>query len=336
MTKQWITYLALISLFVLAIMVPIAGAYDNYAGGCDGCHGGFLGSSPYVSQHDGAAWKNPTTGANMNLHDGHRTFMLGGSSTICNICHSAGSRTPVYLNSSTGGVTGFSAISCTGCHDGDGLRAHHVNSGADTCYDCHSPGTPPAENIKPPYYFTPDTAHPNKPTDPCNLNGSESLISSTSGLDNDGNFLYDQNDPACAAAAAKIGVSPASLAFGSQTTGSTSAAKTVTISNTGTAALSVTGITNSNTTDFVLTAASTPFNIAAGGSQTFTVAFNPGSTGAKTATISLTSNGGNAYCERNGTGYCASAACTRCITDDACLRQSDDRQHFGSKDSDHI
>ena len=37
MKKQWITYLALISLFVLAIMVPIAGAFDNYAGGCDGC-----------------------------------------------------------------------------------------------------------------------------------------------------------------------------------------------------------------------------------------------------------------------------------------------------------
>ena len=302
MKKHWITYLALISLFVLAIMVPIAGAFDNYAGGCDGCHGAFPGTAPYVSQHDGVAWKNPGTGANLNLHDGHRTYMLGGSTSPCNICHSGSSRTPVYLNSSAGGVTGFAAISCTGCHDGDGLRAHHENSGAYPCYDCHSQGTPPAENVKPPYYFSPDTAHPNKPTDPCNLNGSESAVAPLSGLDNDGNLLYDQNDPACAVAAAKISLSPTSLTFGSQAAGSTSVAQTVTISNTGAASLSVTGITNSNTTDFTVTAPSTPFSVAAGGSQTFSLVFAPGTTGAKSATITVASNAGNPTVSASGTG----------------------------------
>ncbi len=63
---------------------------------------------------------------------------------------------------------------------------------------CHTAVAPPAENVKPPYYFTPDANHPNKPTDPCNANGSESRVAPTAGLDNDGNLLDDANDPACA------------------------------------------------------------------------------------------------------------------------------------------
>ena len=306
MKKKLTTCLTLVALLTLAILVSSAGAYDNYAGGCDGCHGAFPGTAPYVSNHDGVAWKNPTTGANLNLHDGHRSYMLGNASFsnsgTCNICHSGTSKTPVYLNSSNGGVAGFPAISCTGCHNGNGLREHHVNSGADTCYDCHGGGSPDPENVPPPYYFTPDTAHPNKPTDPCNANGSESRIGLGSGLDNDGNLLYDAADPACTVAAPKLSVSPTTLTFANQNVGTTSAAQTVTISNTGNAALTVNTISNSNATDFALTAPATPFNIAAGASQTFTVAFKPGSTGAKSATIGITSNGGNGSVGASGTG----------------------------------
>jgi hypothetical protein len=308
MKKHWITYLALISLFVLAFMVPIAGAFDNYAGGCDACHGSFpSGPTPYVSQHDGVAWKNPSTNANLNLHDGHRYYMLGSATfggsntTACYVCHASSGRTPVVLNSSTG-ITGFSPIGCTGCHDGNGLRQHHVGSGAYNCYDCHTAGASPAENVKPPYYFTPDTVHPNKPTDPCNINGSEGRVGSPLGLDNDGNLLYDQNDPACAVAAAILSVSPTTLTYGNQSVGTTSATQTVTISNTGTAVLSVTGITNNNTTDYVLTAPALPFNVAAAASQTFTMAFSPGSSGAKSASVSITSNGGSATVSATGTG----------------------------------
>jgi hypothetical protein len=60
--------------------------------------------------------------------------------------------------------------------------------------------TPVGENVPPVNYFTPDAAHPAKPTDPCNANNSESKYGST-GLDNDGNSLYDLADPACAPAA---------------------------------------------------------------------------------------------------------------------------------------
>ena len=111
----------------------------------------------------------------------------------------AASKSPVYTYQSAGG-TGFQAIGCTGCHEGDGLRAYHVNSGAASCYGCHSATTPPAENVNPPYYFTPDAAHPNKPNDACNANGSESRVAPTAGLDNDGNQLGDADDPACAPA----------------------------------------------------------------------------------------------------------------------------------------
>ena len=193
----------------------VAGAWDQYsvnrdATNCGGCHGGFRATAPYMSAHDGVAWKNPSTSASMNLHDGHRTYMLSGD---CSACHLA-SRFPTYLGRSTGG-TGLPAIGCLGCHGrpetgrggaitGAGLRQHHWQAGETVCGNagCHNDANPAsfstaAEPTPPPYYFTPDAAHPNKPTDPCNLNGSESMIAPPFGLDNDGNNLYDGNDPAC-------------------------------------------------------------------------------------------------------------------------------------------
>jgi hypothetical protein len=304
MKKKWLKCATLIALLLLAAMVPVAGAFDNYSGGCDGCHGNFPGITPYISLRDGIPWRNPSNGVGYNLHDGHRTYMLGLSSTTCNICHTGTAKFPVFLNSSNGGVAGFPAIACTGCHDGDGLREHHVTSGAYSCYSisCHSQVTPQAENVVPPYYFTPDPAHPNKPTDPCNLNGTESRLSPTVGLDNDGNGLYDQNDPACSPATPIISVSPSTLSFGNQAVNTSSTPQMVTISNAGTAILSVTNITNSNTADFTLMSPLPPFSIAAGGSQTFATVFNPGNLGAKSAAISISSDGGNATVNATGTG----------------------------------
>ena len=154
-----------------------------------------------------------------SLHDGHRSVMLSGD---CDTCHSAGSRTPVSLSSSVGG-TGFPPISCLGCHGrrengpggpgdvtGTGLRQHHFQTGNTCSLACHPDSdpasfTPVAENVRPPYYFTPDTAHPGKPTNPCNKGGNtESKIASSLGLDNDGNGLYDGDDSACAAPAPKV------------------------------------------------------------------------------------------------------------------------------------
>lgn len=89
------------------------------------------------------------------------------------------------------------------CGDGAGLRQHHQNSGVTLCADCHADAVPAnfttaGENTPPTYYFTPDSAHPLKPTNACNPNGEEDYEASPDGLDNDGDLLYDGADPDCA------------------------------------------------------------------------------------------------------------------------------------------
>ncbi len=88
------------------------------------------------------------------------------------------------------------------CGDGAGLRQHHQNSGITLCASCHPDAlpanfTPAGENVNPPYYFTPDSAHPLKPINACNPNGEEDYEASPDGLDNDGDLLYDTADPDC-------------------------------------------------------------------------------------------------------------------------------------------
>ena len=104
-------------------------------------------------------------------------------------------------------------------------------------------------------------------------------------------------------AAGALSVSPATLTYGNQIIGTTSATQLVTITNTGSTALTVNSISNSNTTDFVFTAPATPFTINGGANQTFTVAFKPAATtGVKTTTITVESTAGTATVNANGTG----------------------------------
>jgi len=85
-----------------------------------------------------------------------------------------------------------------------------------------------------------------------------------------------------------LGVSPASLAFGSRVVGIPSAAQAVTISNTGTAALSITSISvTGSATHFVLTNGCGA-TLAAGATCTASVAFRPASVGVKTANLTVT------------------------------------------------
>jgi hypothetical protein len=89
---------------------------------------------------------------------------------------------------------------------GAGLRQHHSNSGVEVCAACHSDAdpanySPVGEDTPPSYYFTPDAAHPDKPTDPCNPGGQgEHIAGGSAGLDNDGDRAYDELDSDCAAA----------------------------------------------------------------------------------------------------------------------------------------
>jgi endo-1,4-beta-D-glucanase Y len=85
-----------------------------------------------------------------------------------------------------------------------------------------------------------------------------------------------------------------SYSFTSTTVGSPLAAVTFTIENLGNGALNLTGtpivaISGTNATDFVVTQP-TGTSIAASGTLTFTIQFNPATAGAKTATISIANN----------------------------------------------
>ncbi len=194
------------------LLAPRLDAYETYSEdglpgtNCSLCHGDF-DSGVYTSQADGQSWGSDL----MSVHN----EML---SSDCLACHtSMGSLSPVLLDSSGGG-SGLEPISCMGCHGrnedrggdsesegrGAGLRQHHWRSGVKTCASCHSDADPAAfapvgEEVSPSYYFTPDAAHPNKPTDPCSGAG-EDRAGGPSGLDNDGDLLYDEADPDCACA----------------------------------------------------------------------------------------------------------------------------------------
>ena len=83
-------------------------------------------------------------------------------------------------------------------------------------------------------------------------------------------------------------LSGAPLAFGNQLVKTTSAAKSVTVTNTGTAAITMGAITMTDSTDYTLTVNTCPASgktLAAGASCTLTVTFNPTSTGSKRGTI---------------------------------------------------
>ena len=85
-------------------------------------------------------------------------------------------------------------------------------------------------------------------------------------------------------------LAPASLAFGSVTTGTASASQTVTVSNTGASDLAVTGATlvGANPGEFSL--ANNCTTVAPAGSCTISVAFAPTAVGAASATLSIAHN----------------------------------------------
>jgi len=91
-------------------------------------------------------------------------------------------------------------------------------------------------------------------------------------------------------AAPAVTLSPTSLSFASQMDGTTSAAQTVTLTDSGTAALVITSITASG--DFALTH-NCGASLAEGGNCTISVTFTPTAAGARTGTVTITDNAGN-------------------------------------------
>ena len=89
-----------------------------------------------------------------------------------------------------------------------------------------------------------------------------------------------------------INVTPASINFGNQTVGTNSSQQTVTIQNTGNAALTVSDIafTGGNPGDFTFTGITLPASIPAGNQAQFGVTFSPSATSTRNTTMVITSS----------------------------------------------
>lgn len=139
------------------------------ADGCRTCHPTFQGG-PGNALHD--------------LHVGSTQM-----TTNCMLCHTQIGDIPDINDSGE-------SVSCTGCHKPQGLWEHHLGASI-TCTPCHSTWpTPDPENTLPPNYTRPDVAL----TDPCLVDptmGGEDYSGDGSGLDNDGDDLYEADDPDC-------------------------------------------------------------------------------------------------------------------------------------------
>jgi kumamolisin len=86
-------------------------------------------------------------------------------------------------------------------------------------------------------------------------------------------------------------LTPTSLTFGNETVGGTSAAKTVTVRNSGTATLDISSIVASG--DFAISSTTCGATLNAGSSCTIKVTFTPTELGARTGDITLTDNAPN-------------------------------------------
>src|SRR5271156_6541019 len=111
-----------------------------------------------------------------------------------------------------------------------------------------------------------------------------------------------------------IEISPSSVSFGSVAMGQ-SATKTVTLTNTGTEALSVSGISVAGT-GFTASGPHLPISLAAGQSTSISAVFKPTAGNADTGTITITSNaaGSPSLVALSGTGTTATTAAALTVT----------------------
>ena len=184
-----------LAVLLLGLTASTTVAWERYDDGCDNsnCHGSFFGG---ISPKGSVFISN-------NKHEMHRNSAYIDAD--CQLCH--GGQGEMVLDSS-GGTDVNPGVGCVGCHGRDygggignsgiGLRLHHTNNSVAVCLNCHGDDpTPLPENVAPIYYGTVDT----KCDDPCNAPPDyleNYTIGDTLGLDNDGDNLYDTDDPDCA------------------------------------------------------------------------------------------------------------------------------------------
>ncbi|MEN8182497.1 MAG: hypothetical protein ABFS46_08175, partial [Myxococcota bacterium] len=206
-----------------------AGAYPSYNDGgtdCVQCHPGFVERGPL---HD--------------LHVGNNQM-----TNECLLCHTSVGDDP--QTDSSGDDEG---LGCSGCHVGPGLRLHHTNAGAPDdadglfCVNCHPTDPPPlGEDFLPPYYERVDV----NITDPCEIDpefGGEDYNADEFGLDNDGDLLYDIDDPDCVVPTTTTSTTSTTTTTTTTTTVPTTTTTTAVPSTTTTAVPTTTTTTTSTT-----------------------------------------------------------------------------------------
>ena len=105
---------------------------------------------------------------------------------------------------------------------------------------------------------------------------------------NTNGFFSQTNTVALTGLGSSMSLSGAPLAFGNQLVKTTSTAKSVTVKNTGTAAITMGAITLTDTTDYTISANTCPASgktLAGGATCTISVTFNPTTTGAKRGSV---------------------------------------------------
>jgi hypothetical protein len=112
-----------------------------------------------------------------------------------------------------------------------------------------------------------------------------------------------------------VTLSPTSVTFSSQTVGTTSAAQTVKLTNSGKASLSITSIalTGGEADDFVLTKGCGS-SLAAGASCTLSISFKPASSGTKKEAITITDNASGSPQSVSLTGSGSAAGSSPAVT----------------------
>jgi hypothetical protein len=218
MQKAFINlFLVFLSVSVCGLFATDAKAYNRYNDGCQNCHGSFS---------DGFSPK----GTPFDYHENNKQEMHRNPyamATDCALCHTSGDKDNPYIGNSSGHQGDFD-VGCVGCHGreedagndsispgrGAGLRQHHWNAdvivetesgpvSSQVCADCHTDTkpqqyTPVGEQVKPSYYGSDHT----NADGPCNLIAQHETNENWDhydfeGLDNDGDGLYDGNDPDC-------------------------------------------------------------------------------------------------------------------------------------------
>ncbi len=102
------------------------------------------------------------------------------------------------------------------------------------------------------------------------------------------NWFIDDVSIEAAASGPSLAANPASVAFGAVGTGQSST-RTITLTNSGTAATTITSITGSGA-PFTVNTTGTSLTLAAGATTTFTVTYAPTAFGASTGSVNIVSN----------------------------------------------